>query len=155
MVERPKGEKPRARMVRATDAEWTRVRDDAAGQDCGSPSHVMRTLLARPEPTEPGLPPSLVRRRLARAVLVLEWVEQLRFEEQGGEDIWRALVKRDQFSWRVDDPIVEQRRIMIHSLGYGPRSQSRSSCGTGWLASPRNHQQTNFQSAQVHRGRLP
>ena len=99
MADRPEGERRSGRMVRATDAEWARVREAAAAAGLSISAYVMRTLLARPEPTEPGLPPALVR-RLARAVLVLERVEQLRFDEQGGGDMWRDLVA--EIEGRID-----------------------------------------------------
>ena len=91
MAVRPKGEKRKGRLVRATDTEWDCVREDAAAAGLSISEYVMRTLLARPEPAEPGLPPALVR-RLARAVLILERLERTRFEKRGGEDVWRALV---------------------------------------------------------------
>ena len=99
MADRPEGEKRKARMVRATDAEWARVRDDATAAGLSISAYVVRTLLAHPEPAGCGLPPALVR-RLARAVLVLERVEQLRFEEQGGDDMWRSLV--EEIEGRID-----------------------------------------------------
>ena len=88
---RPKGEKRKGRLVRATDAEWARVRDDAGAAGLSISAYVMRTLLKRPGPAEPALPPAL-QRRLARAVLILERLERLRFEKQGGVDVWRAMV---------------------------------------------------------------
>lgn len=103
MAERPEGEKRKARLVRATDAEWARVREAAGAAGLSISAYVVRTLLARPEPVEPGLPPALVR-RLARAVLVLERVERLRFEEQGGEDMWRALVAEIEDRIDLDAP---------------------------------------------------
>ena len=99
MVERAEGERRSGRMVRATDAEWARVREAAGAAGLSISAYVVRTLLARPEPTGCGLPPTLVR-RLARAVLVLERGEQLRFEEQGGDDRWRALV--EEIEGRID-----------------------------------------------------
>ena len=92
MAARPAGEKRKGRLVRATDAEWARVRDDAEAAGLTISAYVMRTLLARPEPAEPGPPPALVR-RVARAVLVLERLERARFERQGGGDVWRATVE--------------------------------------------------------------
>lgn len=103
MADRPEGEKRRARLVRATDAEWARVREAAAAAGLSISAYVIRTLLTPPEPTEPGLPPALVR-RLARAVLVLERVERLRFEEQGGDDRWRALVAEIEARIDLDAP---------------------------------------------------
>ena len=95
MAVRPKGEKRKGRLVRATDAEWARVRADADAAGLSISEHVMRTLLARPDPAEPGPPAALVR-RLARAVLILERLERVRFEKRGGEDLWRALVEETE-----------------------------------------------------------
>ena len=92
MAARPEGEKRKGRLVRATDADWARVRDDAGAAGLSISAYVMRTLLARTEPAEPGLPPALVR-RLARAVLILERLERVRFEKQGGGDRWRAMAE--------------------------------------------------------------
>lgn len=95
MAGRPKGEKRKGRLVRATDAEWARVKEGAEAAGMSISAYVMRTVLARPEPAEPGLSPALVR-RLARAVLILERLERVRFEKQGGEDRWRALVEETE-----------------------------------------------------------
>ncbi len=92
MAARPKGEKRKGRLVRATDAEWARVRADARAAGLRVSDYVRRTLLARAEPAEPALSPALVR-RLARAVLILERLERARFEKQGGGDVWRAMAE--------------------------------------------------------------
>lgn len=92
MAARPQGKKRRERCIRATDAEWARIRDDASAAGLSVSEHVVRTLLARPEPAEPGLPAPLVR-YLAGAVARIERAERRRFERQGGGDAWRALAK--------------------------------------------------------------
>ena len=105
MAARPEGEKRKGRLVRATDAEWARVRDDAEAAGLSISAYVMRTLLARPEPAEPALPPALVR-RLARAVLIVERLERVRFEKQGGGDLWRAMAEEID-AWIDVDTVPE------------------------------------------------
>ena len=105
MPERPQGEKRKGHLVRATDAEWARVRADAEAAGLKISEYVMRTLLARPEPAEPGLPPALVR-RLARAVLILERLERARFEKRGGGDLWRAMAEEID-AWIDVDTVPE------------------------------------------------
>ena len=105
MAERPEGEKRKGRLVRATDAEWARVKDDAGAAGMTISAYVMRTLLARPEPAEPGLSPALVR-RLARAVLILERLERVRLEKQGGGDVWRAMAEEIE-AWIEFDAVPE------------------------------------------------
>ena len=92
MAARPNGEKRKGRLVRATDAEWARVRDDARAAGLQVSDYVRRTLLGPTEPAEPALSPALVR-RLARALLILERLERARFEKQGGGDVWRAMAE--------------------------------------------------------------
>lgn len=101
MAVRPEGEKRRGRLVRATDAEWARVQGDAEAAGLKISEYVRRTLLSRPEPAEPGPPAALVR-RIARAVLILERLERVRFEKRGGGgDVWLALVEETE-TW-IDD----------------------------------------------------
>ena len=92
MAIRPKGEKRKGRLVRATDAEWALVRGDAEAAGLKISEYVMRILLAPKEPAEPGPSPALVR-RIARAVLILERLERVRFEKRGGGDVWRAMAE--------------------------------------------------------------
>ena len=105
MAKGPEGEKRKGRLVRATDAEWARVRDDAKAAGLSISAYVMRTLLERPEPAEAGPSPALAR-RLARAVLILERTERARFEKQGGPDVWRAMVEEIE-GWIDLDAVPE------------------------------------------------
>ena len=106
MAVRPSGEKRRQRGIMATDAEWADIRAQAKAAGLSISDHVMRVLVGSP-PAAAGLPPSVVD-RLVRAVLVLERLEAMRMEVQGGSDILRA-VSAEVDAWLGAETAIERR----------------------------------------------
>ena len=95
MAGRPKGEKRRARSVMATDSEWQRIGEGAAADGLSISDHVVRVLLAPPSPPWDAAGtalPARVQHRMARAVLVLECIEKLRFDEADMGTAWEEIV---------------------------------------------------------------
>ena len=95
MAGRPKGEKRRARSVMATDSEWQRIGERAAADGLSISDHVVRVLLAPPSapPVDTGTSlPAQVQHRVAHAVLVLERIEKLRFDEADMGTAWDQIV---------------------------------------------------------------
>ncbi len=106
MAMRPTGEKRRQRGIMATDAEWADIRGQAKAAGLPISDHVMHVLVGSP-PAAAGLPPSVVD-RLVRAVLVLERLEAMRMEVQGGSDILRA-VCAEVDAWLGAETAIERR----------------------------------------------
>lgn len=106
MAVRPSGEKRRQRSIMATDAEWADLHAQAKAADLSVSDYVMRALVGSP-PATAGLPPSVVD-RLVRAVLVLEGLEAIRMEVQGGSDILRA-VSAEVDAWLGAETAIERR----------------------------------------------
>ena len=106
MAVRPSGEKRRQRAIMATDAEWADIRTQAEAAGLSVSDHVMRALVG-PTPAALDLPPSVVG-RLVRAVLVLERLEAMRMEVQGGSDILRA-VFAEVDAWLAAETAIERR----------------------------------------------
>ena len=106
MAVRPSGEKRRQRGIMATDAEWADIRAQAEAAGLSVSDHVMRALVS-PSPAALDLPPSVVG-RLVRAVLVLERLEAMRMEVQGGSDILRA-VFAEVDAWLAAETAIERR----------------------------------------------
>ncbi|MCY4608624.1 MAG: hypothetical protein OXD40_08515 [bacterium] len=84
MAGRPKGEKRRARCVMATDSEWQRIGERAAADGLSISDHVVRSLLVP-------LSWYAVQHRVARAVLVLERIEKMRFDEADMGTTWEEI----------------------------------------------------------------
>ncbi len=94
MAGRPRGEKRRARSVMATDSEWQRIGERAAADGLSISDHVVRTLLAPPLPPSDNTGkavPARVQLRLAHAVLMLERIEKLRFDEADMGTAWKDI----------------------------------------------------------------
>ncbi len=99
MAGRPRGEKRRARCVMATDSEWQRIGQSAAADGLSISDHVVRTLLAPPSAPSVDAGTALTARvqwRVAHAVLALESIEKLRFDEADMGTAW------DQIAAEVD-----------------------------------------------------
>ena len=96
------GEKRKARCVMATDSEWRRIseRAEAAGKTISR--FVVERLLDPPRDDGP-LPVSL-QRRMARDVLVLSRIEELRYGEAGAVEDWNGIVAA------ADAEIAEEER---------------------------------------------
>ena len=94
MAGRPRGEKRRARCVMATDSEWQRIGERAATDGLSISDHVVRTLLAPVSPPSDNTGTALTARvqwRVARAVLALESIEKLRFDEADMGTAWKEI----------------------------------------------------------------
>ncbi len=102
---RPSGEKRRQRGIMATDAEWATIRAQAKAAGLSVSDYIMRGLVGAA--ASPGLPSSVVD-RLVRAVLVLERLEAMRIEAQGGSDILRA-VTAEVDAWLGAEAAIEKR----------------------------------------------
>lgn len=93
MAVRPKETNRTQRSVSMTDAEWARICQaaDAAGMSYSDYVRwccfTVQTAIGSPEV---GLPPSVLR-RVVRAVLVLERLEQRRLQIQGAGELWQTL----------------------------------------------------------------
>ena len=107
MAVRPSGEKRRQRGIMATDAEWAAIRAQAEAAGLSISDHIMRVLVGAPASPVVGLPRSVVD-RLVRAVLVLERLEAMRIEAQGGTDILRA-VSGEVDAWLAAETAIERR----------------------------------------------
>ena len=107
MPVRPSGEKRRQRGVMATDAEWAAIRVQAEAAGLSISDHIMRVLVGAPASSVAGLPQSVVD-RLVRAVLVLERLEAMRVEVQGGSDILQA-VSAEIDAWLAAETAIERR----------------------------------------------
>ncbi len=105
MAGRPPGEKRKARCVMATDSEWQRIREGAAAARLSISDHVVRVLLTPPSPPSDDTGTALsarVQLRVARAVLVLEWIERLRLEKADMSSAWDEIV-REVDDWLDDE----------------------------------------------------
>ena len=104
---RPSGEKRRQRGIMATDAEWAAIRAQAEAAGLSISDHIIRVLVGAPASPVAGLPSSVVD-RLVRAVLVLERLEAMRIEAQGGSDILQA-VFAEVDAWLAAETAIERR----------------------------------------------
>ena len=105
MAGRPPGEKRKARCVMATDSEWQRIRGGAAAARLSISDHVVRVLLTPPSPPSDDIGtalPARVQLRVARAALVLEWIERLRLEKADMGSTWDEIV-REVDDWLDDE----------------------------------------------------
>ena len=75
----------------ATDSEWQLISELAAVAGMPISRYVVQQLMEPPRPPTEGLPLEL-QRRVARQVLVLSKVEELRYREAKVADQWSALV---------------------------------------------------------------
>lgn len=77
------------RAIMATDSEWQVIRDRA--QAAGMPiSRFIVERLTEKEPEMAALPASILR-RMAREVLVLSRIEELRLSGRDAADVWEAV----------------------------------------------------------------
>jgi len=107
MAVRPSGEKRRQRGIMATDAEWAVIRAQAEAAGLSISDYIMRVLVGAPASPVAGLPASVVG-RLIRALLVLERLEAMRIEAQGGSDILQA-VSAEVDAWLAAETAIERR----------------------------------------------
>lgn len=107
MAVRPSGEKRRQRGIMATDAEWAAIRAQAEAAGLSISDYLMRVRVGAAASPVAGLPSSVVD-RLVRAVLVLERLEAMRVEAQGGSDILQAVFDEVD-AWLAAETAIERR----------------------------------------------
>ena len=98
MAARQKRENRKQRWVGATDAEWTKICEDALEAGLSNSAYVIRCCLddkPQAESTDAGLPPP-VQLRAVKAVLIVEELQRLRLVNQGekGEAVWQKAVAK-------------------------------------------------------------
>ena len=86
-----KGARRRARSIMATDSEWQLIAERAEAAGLPISRYVVQRLTVPPRPPEQRLPLEL-QRRVARQVLVLSKLEELRFRADQNPAEWAALL---------------------------------------------------------------
>ncbi len=84
--------KRKARVVMATDSEWQIIGERAEKARMSTSGFVVERALATAERESDDNLPAPLRRRVARDVLVLSRIEELRYRETGKTGAWEEIV---------------------------------------------------------------
>ena len=85
-------DKRKARVVMATDSEWQIIGERSEAARMSNSSFIVERAIAATETQSDDNLPIPLRRRVAREVLVLSRVEELRYRQAGETGAWEEIV---------------------------------------------------------------
>lgn len=96
-------DKRRARIVMATDSEWEIIEKRAETARMSTSGFVVGRAIAATERESDDSLPTPLRRRVARDVLVLSRVEELRYRQAGKTGAWEEIVAAAEIAIKAEE----------------------------------------------------